>query len=352
MYGGGGFGSRYGGSSMYGGGGYGSRYGGSSMYGGGMGGGGYDYDKEWREDELLMLIQQTIAPDSWYETGGEGKITSYEGKKLIIYQTPEIHNEIAKLLEEMRKSLGHQVSIEARFVVVSENFLEDIGIDISSIEYKLGGKFGWLSITQGLLEGVTPSGTKVPGSLPGTLSGMGISGGYGAALDNLQLSYFLRALQAHKDSKTLTAPKLTVLSGESATFTVQTSTVIALPPDVTSTVYPGGITGTGTTESILPTFETIQSGTTLNITPIISPDKKHVLLNITTYLNDFLGMKSYNLETPMPDGTIAKYSQELPEQETSQVQTRVSVPDGGTLLLGGQKVTAEVEIEAGVPVLS
>jgi general secretion pathway protein D len=32
--------------------------------------------------------------------------------------------------------------------------------------------------------------------------------------------------------------------------------------------------------------------------------------------------------------------------------TRVSVPDGGTLLLGGQKITAEVEKEAGVPVLS
>ncbi|GAH41989.1 unnamed protein product, partial [marine sediment metagenome] len=30
----------------------------------------------------------------------------------------------------------------------------------------------------------------------------------------------------------------------------------------------------------------------------------------------------------------------------------VSVPDGGTLLLGGQKVTAEVEKEAGVPGLS
>jgi len=30
----------------------------------------------------------------------------------------------------------------------------------------------------------------------------------------------------------------------------------------------------------------------------------------------------------------------------------VSVPDGGTLLLGGQKVTSEVEMEAGVPVLS
>jgi len=32
--------------------------------------------------------------------------------------------------------------------------------------------------------------------------------------------------------------------------------------------------------------------------------------------------------------------------------TRVSVPDNGTLLLGGHKVTAEVHKEVGVPVLS
>jgi general secretion pathway protein D len=32
--------------------------------------------------------------------------------------------------------------------------------------------------------------------------------------------------------------------------------------------------------------------------------------------------------------------------------TRVSIPDGGTLLLGGQKITSEIEKEAGVPILS
>ena len=33
------------------------------------------------------------------------------------------------------------------------------------------------------------------------------------------------------------------------------------------------------------------------------------------------------------------------------ISTRVSVPDGSTLLLGGQKIMAEVEKEAGVPFL-
>ncbi|MHC4619498.1 MAG: hypothetical protein ACYTEQ_17260 [Planctomycetota bacterium] len=68
-------------------------------------------------------------------------------------------------------------------------------------------------------------------------------------------------------------------------------------------------------------------------------------------LNDFLGLKTYNLETPLPDGTVAEYRQQLPETEMSQVMTRVSVPDGGTLLLGGQKISAEVEQETGVPVV-
>ena len=42
----------------------------------------------------------------------------------------------------------------------------------------------------------------------------------------------------------------------------------------------------------------------------------------------------------------------LPTQQFTSVQTRVSVPDRGTVLLGGLTLTAESEKEAGVPVLS
>jgi len=255
----------------------------------------------------------------------------------------------------MRRALGQQVSIETRFLVVTENFLEDIGLDVD-FRIRAGGKWGLLDFTQGTAEAVAPSGTKVPGSLGGAATGMNITGGYGSSLDDLQVSFLLRAVQAHKDSTTLTAPKLTVLSGESATFQVMTNTVIAMPPQVGSTAMGGGFNNVTTTGSISPSFQNIQTGSDLSITPIITPDKKHVLLNIITSQNDFLGMKTYNLETPVPQEgggfAVAKYTQQLPETESSQVLTRVSVPDGGTLLLGGQKVTAEVETEAGVPILS
>jgi general secretion pathway protein D len=43
---------------------------------------------------------------------------------------------------------------------------------------------------------------------------------------------------------------------------------------------------------------------------------------------------------------------ELPIISIQDLQTTVSVPDGGTLLLGGQKISMEIERELGVPLLS
>ena len=83
-----------------------------------------------RGTALMMLIQETVEPDSWYDAGGEGTIRMYETKKLIIHQTREVHKKIELLLKDVRKSLGHQVAIEARFLVVGENFLEDIGMNV------------------------------------------------------------------------------------------------------------------------------------------------------------------------------------------------------------------------------
>ena len=43
---------------------------------------------------------------------------------------------------------------------------------------------------------------------------------------------------------------------------------------------------------------------------------------------------------------------ELPQVTVTRVRTTATVPDEGTLLLGGQRLITEVEVETGVPVLS
>jgi Flp pilus assembly secretin CpaC len=315
-----------------------------------------------RANSIVQLIEQTVSPLSWVAAGGEASITVYESKKLIIYQTPEAHKQIDELLGRLRQALGNQVAIEARFLLVGENFLEDVGLDVD-IRWDVGGKVGLLNFQQSSSDFTLPSDTGITGSWgptvnPPTGSGPGINalnatGVVGNLfLNPLQVDMLLRATQAHRDAKALTAPKVTVLNGEMAAFRVQR--IRLYPYDTTINLETlGQPPDQATYYSIDTTEGTIVTGTLLNITPIITPDKKNVLLNIETQLTDFLGFQDYEVTLPVAGfGAGGSYTVQYPEVEMSRVQTRVSVPDKATLLLGGQRITADVEREAGVPVLS
>jgi Flp pilus assembly secretin CpaC/tetratricopeptide (TPR) repeat protein len=354
--GGGGYGGGLGGGiGGYGGGGYGGGLGGGGLFGGGQGG-------YIQSQSLVQLIEESINPDSWFDLSdtGEGTITPYptqSPKKLAVYNTMEVQREIEKLLEALRKALGYQVSIEARFLVVSESFLEDIGLDVDFVN-NIGGKWGQITFQQDSALITQPSQTQVPLSIGGIgSSAASIAGGYGSILDDLQVAFLLRATQAHRDSKELTAPVATVLSGESATFNINRTVILALPPVQTQGVIQTGAV-TGTTQAgggLSPQYTQVPIGSTLSITPIITHDKKNVLLDIITTQNEFLGVNTSRVSSPIiagGAGDIVSWDVSLPETETSSLMTRVSVPDSGTLLMGGQRITAEVEREAGVPVLS
>jgi general secretion pathway protein D len=323
-------------------------------------------DATTRITSLIQLIQQAIRPLSWVEAGGEGSIMVYQNKKLAIYQAREVHSEIEKLFEKLRKALGHQVAIEARFLLVGENFLEDVGLDMD-FRANVGGHVGLIGVQQASSDFTSPSDTGVTGSWgpmvnPGGgvagINAMTATGGWGSLLLNdLEVSIILRATQAHRDAKSLTAPKVTVLSGEMAAFRVQRYR--RYPANVTIDIETVGqqVIGGTTTPTYMWTVDyeerSIVSGTLLNITPIITPDKRNVLLNIVTEWREFLGMEAYPVQLPVIlGGPSGIYRIPMPETEISRVETRVSVPDKATLLLGGQRVTSEVEKEAGVPVLS
>ncbi|HAL45805.1 MAG: hypothetical protein A2Y12_14355 [Planctomycetes bacterium GWF2_42_9] len=306
-------------------------------------------------DEIVTIIQETIAPESWLINGGEGTVTrTANDYRLIISQTPQIHLQIQKLLDDLRASKGEQVSIEARFLFVTENFLEDIGIDTNFL-IKTGGSFSDdIGILQDSSSFTQASATGVPGSIGGAANGANIGaalpggglGRLGLSLfnDDLQLSFLIRATQAHRDAKVLTAPRLTVISGERANINLQKSAAYISDYEFEDITSSGDDQPTRVIAN--PESEYAVGGVTLNITPIISDDKKYVNLLIVTQYQQF------NLDTLFPvfsDTTGEKFFQTLPTYETSLVQTHVNVPDGGTLLIGGQKLGAEINREAGVP---
>lgn len=90
---------------------------------------------------LIDLITSTCEPNSWEEVAGNGHIKGNETTlSLVIRQTQKVHDEIRDLLEQLRRLQDLQVTIEVRFVSVSDNFFERIGVDFDfDLQDSLGG---------------------------------------------------------------------------------------------------------------------------------------------------------------------------------------------------------------------
>ena len=54
-------------------------------------------------DLLINLIQNTVQPHAWGDSGGAGAIET-SGLSLVISQNPEVHDEVARLLDELRRT--------------------------------------------------------------------------------------------------------------------------------------------------------------------------------------------------------------------------------------------------------
>ncbi|MHC5213079.1 MAG: type II secretion system protein GspD [Planctomycetota bacterium] len=356
--GGGGGGGGFGG----GGGGIGGGGGGGSRGGGGGGGGGQNsvgnWQSEYRAYQLIYTIQQTIEPDTWYEEGGEGRIDQYSESKLIIYQTPDVHKQINDLLDELRETLGEQIAIEARFLLVTENFLEDIGVDMDIRQLDIGGNWSNITVDQDSFGQTRPRDTGRSGSLPGLFGdilGVGpalLTNQFSyEALDDLQVEFIIRATQAHSNAKQLSAPKAVVLSGESATMQVQKLQSIVTNVELDNELVTINNTSFNNI-SIDREIEEIPSGVQLTITPVISADKKYVILRVVAYLNDFISDVTQSTTITDSEGNPITEEYTLPTTQLSSIQTRVNVPDRGTVLMGGLTLTTMKEIESGAPVLS
>ncbi len=81
-------------------------------------------------DSLMELVVSVVEPNSWDEVGGPASVRPFETTlSLVIRQTQQAHEEIQDLLAQLRRLQDLQVSIEVRFVTVSDKFFERIGVD-------------------------------------------------------------------------------------------------------------------------------------------------------------------------------------------------------------------------------
>ncbi|UUO05971.1 general secretion pathway protein GspD [Blastopirellula sp. J2-11] len=348
---------------------------------GGMGGG-----VQPDFDSLIQLITTTIEPESWEELGGPGAVSPFATNlSLVVSQTQEVHDKIADLLEQLRRLQDLQVTIEVRFITLNDNFFERIGIDfdldIKDNTSGIGtnrGSDGSPSITIGLDQTGNPTsdldlsfsqnsfGNTVPaiGGLGAAAGSIGGSFGF-AMLSDIEAFFVMQAAQSDLRSNVMQAPKVTLFNGQTAFVTDSTQR-----PFVTSVTPVVG----DFAAAQQPVIVVLNEGTSLTVQAVVSADRRFVRLTLVPMFSQigevdtftFEGTTSSRADSTVEDpdaadgGTTTDNEEEQmtgttvqqPEFSIITVTTTVSVPDGGTVLLGGIKRLSEERREAGVPIVS
>jgi hypothetical protein len=84
-----------------------------------------------RQEALIHAITNTVAKKSWECSGGVGVIHYFPfGMALIVDQRVEVHEEIGRLLAELRRLHDVQISVEMRFVHVSASIAAHLFLDV------------------------------------------------------------------------------------------------------------------------------------------------------------------------------------------------------------------------------
>jgi type II secretory pathway component GspD/PulD (secretin) len=152
--------------------------------------------------------------------------------------------------------------------------------------------------------------------------------------------YFIRAVQKSKRGVVVNAPRLTMMSGQRAYTAVSTERSYVSDIDIDAAeaaAYPD------------PTIDTVQDGIVFDVRPTVSADRRYVQMDLRPSLSVVEEMREFQVSG---GGLFGNATIQQPEISTQEFRTTVSVPDGGTLLLGGLSYAHEAELESGIPVLS
>ena len=181
-------------------------------------------------------------------------------------------------------------------------------------------------------------------STPGAGATFGI-----AFLSDLEVYLFLTAAQGDTRNNILQAPKVTTFNGAAAT--ISSFQAIHYIATLTPIVGPGSV-------AFLPQVAQFPNGITLFTTPVVSADRRYVRMTLAPVFITLNGFDTIQVPAAVGGsglgggGATINATIQLPNYTITNVSTTVTVPDGGTVLLGGVKKLTEQRVEFGVPVLS
>jgi type II secretory pathway component GspD/PulD (secretin) len=317
-------------------------------------------------DDLVELIKKNVDAQSWDGNTQVG-IEQRAGSTLFITHTPEIQDQINELLTNLRNQDALQVKIDMRLLNVRKNYFEEIGFD-------------WIAQNAGqpVLFGIPPGGSgymrensnsQILGNVTNTQAlpanavnfsqaqggvtrGLLLQGvnNFGNFLSSDQISVIFSAVENESDLQQVSRPQITCFNGQQANASFITQFAYIKSYEVVS-------------QNLDPKMEVLVFGDLIDIKPVVSSDRKYVMMEVKPTSVDLVGVFTEQIVAPRVVGTggttggvvlppIFTYPLELPNFEVKGLRSTVMLPDKGSLLLGGFQSSVRQRTHTGIPFLS
>ena len=336
---------------------------------------------------------------------GPGATVAFDGSKLWVTNTRRNLDKVRNIL--LRYSETKQVEIEAKFMEVNQGVLKELGFNWNVSRKNADGSYSTLFSTvgrntTGLIStynnrtlansitsasaGSTPITILKPGNevtpdvpnpytvnpvvpiLPSTINMA--SGAAQAAntvlgvINGYDVSLIVNALEQRQGSDLLCAPKVTVISGSTASITV--SQRMRYPEswgDVQSNVGSSSVSvgdtqtssaGVTITPGTPQDFTSVDVGVSMEVTPNVEEDDS-INLVLNPNVTEFEGFMEYGgVAVAISSGTTVTVPSGFiqPVFSVREVKTTVTVFDGATVVMGGLTREEVRTINDSVPILS
>jgi hypothetical protein len=261
------------------------------------------------EDRLIQLVCSVLSPRSWRCQGGRGSIDYFPlGMALVVRQTPEMQEQVADLLAALRRLQDIEVSVELRFMTVSDECLAKLGIEDAD-----GAK------------------TSI------------------ARLDDAQVRLLLETAQGDTRTNIMQAPKMTVFNGQKATMDLTEKQVFVTSAEMVSVG-----------ERKVPQLHTknVRTGLQISMLPVVAPDNRTVTLQLSVDMTraDVPRLSAAPVLMGKSADKIATAGLTLvaplePCFSTRSFETTLKLTDGTSALISGWTQHREVRNQTCPPVL-
>ena len=321
-----------------------------------------------------------------------GASLAYDGSAMIITQTPRNLERIRNILN--RYNDVRQVEIEAKFMEVQQGALDEMGVtwnvgrqahprtdpNSGRTVYDSSQSYTTDRVNRSLSAAFTGSAngnsividsqavaSTAPPRLPGAVALAGEAANLAAIsgiVGDFNVNAIVRLLAQKSGSDLLSAPRVTVLSGNAATITVAQE--LRFPQsygEIQSQVgtgrtaadgLGGGAAGVTITAGTPQDFTTRNVGVELKVTPTVEEDDYSISLDLTPKVTEFEGFVEYGGPSVAVSGgrtvTIPPGFYQ-PVFSVREVSTKVTLWDGATLVMGGLTREEVKKVHDKVPVL-